>query len=110
MALLLWRLTNTQAVEPKPLFGGMATFLLNHDAARMESHGQDPRGLGCWTWAVITGRQGLQTCIINAYRPTHDTSDSAGTVFLQQELVLRSHGITSSPHAAFLANLGFHIQ
>lgn len=103
--------TNTHSSSrSKTLFGGTATFLSPHATAQMDSYGEDPRGLGRWTWVLINGRHGLRTRIITAYRPTTDHSNSAGTVYSQQELVLQAQGITSNPREAFLEDLAHQIR
>lgn len=87
----------------------MAVFLSIPATFCMASYGYIPQGLGCWTWTIIAGWQGLCTYIINAYHPTPDTSATASTVFSQHEVALQSNSITHNTGKVFLEDLQCYI-
>ena len=87
------------------LFGGTAMFLAPNASARTSEHGKDPSGLGRWTWALLTGKRGIRTRIINGYRPVRDFSNRPGTVFSQQEKFFHEQGLPRDPRKAFLDDL-----
>ena len=96
--------------KERRLFGGTATFVAQHATSRLSDHGQDPSGLGRWTWVKLTGRQGIATRIINGYRPVQDHSNRPGTVFSQQEKFFYDRGQPRNPRTAFLIDLANEIQ
>jgi hypothetical protein len=71
--------------QDKQVFGGTAYLTSKSASHKVSLKGEDPLGLGRWTWAVFTGKQGLKTRIISGYRPVRDCSNRAGIVFSQQE-------------------------
>jgi hypothetical protein len=91
--------------QDKQLFGGTAYLTSKSASHKVSSKGEDPLGLGRWTWAVFTGKQGLTTRIISGYRPVRDHSDRAGTVYSQQEKYFTDHGEAWNPKIAFLDDL-----
>jgi hypothetical protein len=66
---------------------------------------ENPLGLGRWTWAIFTGKQGLKTRIISGYWPVRDRSNQAGTIFSQQEKYFTDHGEAWDPRSAFLDDI-----
>ena len=90
-----------QGTEPT-LWGGTGIMCLNRTAARVFKSGQDPTGMGRWTWMRLRGK-GMNLRIASVYRPC----DSSGptSVSGQQHTVLLDDGIDDNPRKAFLEDL-----
>jgi hypothetical protein len=69
--------------------GGTMTTITGKWQARVSEHGQDPKGLGRWSYQKISSRQKLIT-FVTAYRPCH--SQGPSTSWTQQWIILRESG------------------
>jgi hypothetical protein len=92
------------------LFGGTGFLTTQATSQKLETKGEDPLGLGCWTWALLTGRQGIKVRVIQGYRPVLDTSNRAGSVYSQQEKYFYDIKEYWEPRQAFLDDLGAEIR
>jgi hypothetical protein len=95
---------HTNANEQK-VHGGTAYLTSVTTSNRVINKGADPHGLGRWTWALLSGRQGIKTRIILGYRPVPDPSNKTGTVFSQHEQYFIDRGTARNPRQAFLEDL-----
>jgi exonuclease III len=100
---------HTTAKE-KQVFGGTAYLTSKSTSNRVEAKGEDPQGLGRWTWALLSGRRGIKARIISGYRPVKDQSNKTATVFSQHEQYFYDQGAARNPRQAFLDDLGDQIK
>jgi hypothetical protein len=91
--------------QDKRLFGGTAYLTTSSASHKVENEEDDPTGLGRWTWALLSGRQGIKTTIISGYRLVRDTSNRAGTVFSQHEQFFTDQKEPRDPRKACLDDL-----
>ena len=96
---------HAQSEEPT-LWGGTGIMCMNQTAARVFETGQDPTGLGRWTWMKLRGK-GMILRVVSVYRPC----DSKGptSVAGQHRLVLLEEGVNDNPRQAFLEDLALEI-
>ena len=87
------------------LFGGSAQISVGPTCHRVLKSGEDPSGLGRWTWTLFAGKNGRKLRVISGYRPNPDSSDSTGSVYSQQERYLRSIRDDRNPRRAFVKDL-----
>ncbi len=73
--------------------GGTVTTVLNHWTSRVIESGEDPFGLGRWSYQVLRGKGGITLLIVTAYRVCRQSVHSAGftTSTAQQHRILSSH-------------------
>jgi endonuclease/exonuclease/phosphatase family metal-dependent hydrolase len=92
---------HVQGVEPT-LWGGTGIMCMNRMAARVFETGQDPSGMGRWTWMRLRGK-GMNLRIVSVYRPC----DSSGptSVAGQQRTILLEEDIQDNPRKVFLEDL-----
>eukprot|EP00978_Attheya_sp_CCMP212_P006823 scaffold15916_cov59-Attheya_sp.AAC.1 len=63
---------------------------------RVTETGQDPHGLGRWSYVRLGGTNGKQTYIITAYRVSQDSNSSGDTTAHKQQVrLLRKRGINN---------------
>jgi hypothetical protein len=67
------------------LFGGTGFLTTQATSQKVETKGEDPLGLGRWTWTLLMGQQGIKVRVIQGYCPVLDTSNRAGLVYSQHE-------------------------
>ena len=91
--------------EEKRIFGGTAYLTSKTMSHKVEAKGEDPTKLGRWTWALLTGRQGIKTRIISGYRPIKDTSNRVGTVHSQHQKYFHDTKTDKEPRQGFLDDL-----
>ena len=94
----------------KKLYGGVGAILSDNATHRCLESGEDPSGLGRWTWSKLQGKGGMILRIVTAYRPIADQSNRPGTVFSQQEKYFAEQNQIRNPRSAILEDLGRHIQ
>ena len=64
--------------------GGTSLTLTSDKLAKYgQEKGDDMSGLGRWVWQTLEGHSDVKTVIIQAYRPTRNTTDN-GSTFMQQ--------------------------
>jgi hypothetical protein len=78
--------------QDKRVFGGTAYLSSPSASHKIEARGDDPTCLGCWTWALLSGKHGIKTRIVAGYRPVHDYSNRAGSVFSQHKKYFTDQG------------------
>jgi hypothetical protein len=92
-------LEDTDRLQPR----GTAIVVAPSLQSRCSDKGQDPTGLGRWTWTRIQGTSNYNTSIFSAYRPCVSSSAGVNTVHAQQA---RHLGYDSkAPRAQFLLDL-----
>ena len=102
---------NRHANYGKNQRGGTCTLSLNHITSRTTLSGVDSTGLGRWSWIQVSGKGGLRTRIITAYRPCRSTSETGlTTVWDQHSRFLRDIGITTNPRERFDSDLRATLQ
>jgi hypothetical protein len=90
--------TNIHTISKETqVFGGTAYLTSKSTSNRVEAKGEDPHGLGRWTWTLLSGRRG--------YRPVPDPSNKPTTVFSQQEKYFYDQGNARNPRQAFIDDL-----
>ena len=95
---------NATAAHDSPhLYGGTAVVLAPEAATRFNSFSDDPTGLGRWTSALISGRDGWNIRIVAAYNPCHN--DGHDTVWAQHKRYFRSQGNFKDPTALMQKDL-----
>jgi hypothetical protein len=99
--------------------GGTLTSIVDHWTSRLRSKGQDPYGLGRWSYVTLRGKCDSLITIITAYRVSQKSSYSMGvkTAYMQQVRALKSNTLlhTSSithaePNKQFILDLQAWIQ
>ena len=94
---------NMHAKLGKTQRGGTCMATVGQAAYRHYSHGEDPSGLGRWTWMEFRGRDEHATRVYTAYRPGgKPSSDSERTtVYHQHKRYLRKNNINMEPRDYF---------
>jgi hypothetical protein len=66
--------------------GGTLTAIVDKWTSRVISKGQDPYGLGRWSYVTLQGKQSSKVTIITAYRVSQKTPSSSGpkSAYMQQ--------------------------
>jgi hypothetical protein len=91
------------------VYGGTAYLTSKSTSNRVEAKGEDPHGLGRWTWALLSGRRGMKARFISGYRPVPDSSNKTATVFSQHAQYFYDQGNQRNPRQAFLEDLAAQI-
>ena len=79
-------------------------FTLNNVSSAVLRKGQDPSGMGCWTFLTILGKNNSRTTIFTMYRPCKGQIETVGdtTIIKQQWLIMQQtkkrSSTTSSNH------------
>jgi len=84
------------------------TMLTAHDTitTQLTQKGQDPKGLGRWSWMLLQGKHGARTRIISAYCPNRSNAGRLQAVYSQQQRWLRyKHNIQTCPRQVFIDDL-----
>jgi hypothetical protein len=76
-------------------YGGVSQFSLGAAALKFQGSGQDPRGLGRWTWHLFKGKHRMTLRVVTAYRPCKKDSSSTQAVYSQHCKYFNSIG---KPH------------
>ena len=84
--------------------GCTAVFSRNHAASRAMKSGQDPSGLGRWTWTRYWGHEGITLRVVSAYCPVINKSGPM-SVYNQHKTYLDNHDDNRDPRIAFTADL-----
>jgi hypothetical protein len=91
-------------------YGGTGIIIMPSSVPRITDKGEDPLGLGRWTWARIQGKQGHITRFVTAYRPVRST-EGEQTVHSQHLRELRRQGrFDEEPREAFIKDLEKEIE
>jgi hypothetical protein len=84
--------------------GGSLTAIVDRWTSRILSKGQDPYGLGRWSYVTLQGKLSTKITIITAYRVSQKTYSSAGpkSAYMQQYRAiqaeyLRLHKLSTTP-------------
>ena len=80
---------NTNENSGRKQYGGAFQLTFGQMAARVTEVGNDPTGLGRWTWTKFTGRGGIVTRVIVAYAPCRSEEPQQSTVISQQRRYYR---------------------
>ena len=97
-----------QVTTTKKQFGGVAVCVLGDSVHKVRSKGNDPTGLGRWTWSLLEGKQHHLTRIVSVYRPS--ISSGENTVDAQHTDYLRSNDDLRSPRQAIYEDLQTQIN
>jgi hypothetical protein len=115
-----WQFSSISASQAAERFssyfqpGGFLTTIVDQWTSRVLQKGQDPHGLGRWSYVTLQGKMSSKVTIITAYRVSQKTSLSAGpkTAYMQQyraiqtELLLQHKvGITPNPNRQLILDL-----
>ena len=85
--------------------GGTMTLSIGKASHRVVDKGQDPTGLGRWSWTRYRGTENIATRIITAYRPCLPSNPGPTTVYSQHLRYLDSTDDERCPREAMLADL-----
>jgi hypothetical protein len=100
---------HTAARQPF-LPGGTAVMAFHSLLPRAYQRGDDPSGLGRWSWLRIRGKD-MQCRIVQGYRPNIPNVNSKhSTVYAQHEAYFRCKGDGRDPRDAFIQDLGVEIK
>lgn len=89
--------------------GGTATIICNNWTSRVITKGEDPVGLGRWSFVTMQRKKGKLITIVTAYNASYSTGDT--TNFRQQQLTLtqlhiqHKQTVTSLPRRQFILDL-----
>ena len=88
--------------KKKHLYGGTMMLAQGQHCHRIASMGADERGLGRWTWFLLSGVDKIKTRIISAYRPCKTNKvTSNGTVYRQHLQYYKDNDIDDCPLQMF---------
>ena len=99
-----------QVATTRKQFGGVAVCVLGDSVHKVRSKGNDPTGLGRWTWALLEGKQHHLTRIVSVYRPSISSSEGEDTVDAQHTDYLRSNDDLRPPRQAIYEDLQTQIN
>jgi hypothetical protein len=101
-----WRNASAQTSKAPETFlsqyqpGGTATIVCNNWVSRIIQKGEDPIGLGHWTYITLRGKGSKKVTVITAYNASPSQGDT--TFFQQQHRLLsqlhRQHNQQAAPH------------
>jgi hypothetical protein len=113
--------STSRAVEPflssyQP--GGTATVVCNNWTSRIIGRGEDPHGLGRWSYVILRGRGTTQVVVITAYNVSQRYEMVRGerTAYKQQHRILSQHirdnnlPIAPHPRRQFILDLQSWIE
>jgi endonuclease/exonuclease/phosphatase family metal-dependent hydrolase len=86
----------TDAQQP----GGVAQWAIGGIADRATERGEDPEGLGRWTWHRLQGKQGRTLRVVTAYRPVLNR-EGLKSVWSQQRTYWLEKGVDCCPRRRF---------
>ena len=91
--------------DSKP--GGTAMFALNNISSAVLQKGQDPSGMGRWTFITILGKNNTRTSIFTMYRPCKGNIATIGdtTIIKQQWLVMQQTQRKEHPRDAAITDI-----
>ena len=84
--------------------GGVSLWSINKGAHRVMEQGQDPRGLGRWSWTKYRGQQGICLRVVVAYRPVLNKT-GALSVWNQQKAFFESINEDRCPREMFVQDI-----
>ena len=87
--------------------GGTATILRDRLASyvKTDGTGQDPTGLGRWSWYLLEGSPGHRTRVVTAYAPCGGAQSREGTYFHHNLNYIRTKGLRTNPKDMFRDDL-----
>jgi hypothetical protein len=99
---------NTLSTVYQP--GGTAIISIENTSHRIIKSGQDPSGLGRWTWTRYRGKHNVSLRVICAYRPCQPSSAGPNTAYNQQQRYFNRIEDSRCPREALLEDLGRSIN
>ena len=91
-------------------YGGTATISLGTLTGTIHDTGQDPTGLGRWSYITYLGRNRLSSCVISAYNPCKTKITAPQTVYAQHSRYFLSNNIDTCPREMFRKDLSGFIE
>jgi len=88
--------------------GGMGLLCINQMAHRAQRPGDDPLGLGRWSWMRLRGPNGFFLRVVTMYRPCF--SNGPLTTYQQQVQYLTKIGRFLNPQEAILIDIAQELQ
>jgi len=88
---------------PTVQWGGTSLWSLNNAAHRVFDSGDDPSGLGRWSWTRYQGRSNITLRVISAYHPCASTGPL--TVYSQHQNYFDKENIDGCPRNLFTMHL-----
>jgi hypothetical protein len=94
--------------------GGSLTAIVDRWTPRVLCKGQDPHGLGRWSYVTLQGKSSTKITIVAAYRVSQKTASSAGpkTAYMQQYWAIQAEylrlnkvGTTPEPNCQLILDL-----
>jgi hypothetical protein len=89
--------------------GGVAQWAIGGIADRANERGEDPTGLGRWTWQRLQGKQGRALRVATAYRPVLN-KDGLKSVWSQQRSFWLAKGEDCCPRQRFVEDLATEVK
>lgn len=89
--------------------GGVALLSLNRLVYRISDHGNDPWGLGRWSWTRYRGKGNRYLRVVVCYRPVPNKTGQL-SVYRQHSRFFHSQNITMCPRSLFLTHLANEIK
>ena len=99
---------NLEVPQFKHQPGGTMNIIRGEPTFRVISQGIDTSKMGRWCWTLLSGKRGVTTRIITAYRPC--TSKGLKSTYRQQKRILDAKKINICPRLQMLDDLGNEIQ
>jgi hypothetical protein len=90
--------------------GGTAVLSIDGSSHRVIQSGQDPKGLGRWTWTLYRGKNNIKLRVVSLYRPGKPSAPGPNTAFSQQQRFFNRSSDTRCPRDAVLEDLGRSID
>ena len=96
--------------QPKKLFqpGGNMMITRGKIKFRIIGSGTDTSNMGRWCWQLFSGRKGVATRIITAYRPCR--SGGITSTYVQQRRILEARRDNTCPRLKMIEDLAAAIQ
>ena len=91
------------------VYGGTAVMAFHTARDRSRTTGQDPRGMGRWSWIRLHGKEDTTIRFVSCYRPVKPSS-YAGSVWAQQKALFDELDVPGNPRDIFLTNLKQEIK
>jgi len=94
--------------------GGTTTLICDNWVARVSTRGEDPLGLGCWSYVTLRGKQGSLITVITAYNASRSYGDTTNyqqqTHFLSRLYRENKLQHPPEPHCHFILDLQSWIE
>jgi len=91
-------------------YGGTATMAFHTAQDRSQTVGDDPHGLGHWSWICLQGKANTATRIVSCYRSQPRNGSALEGTWNHQKMYFDQHEIPGNPWQLFLDNLAQKVR